>query len=97
VLRPSPNHTRNAACGRLSQGANQLFDSPKTSLTTSLTLYPSLTDTGRVRADLDVALRHELVADLFFELNFYGSHDSRPPENGEKSDYGFVTGLGYSF
>lgn len=74
-----------------------IFDSPKTSLNTSFTLYPSLTDTGRVRADLDVALRHELVADLFFELNFYGSHDSRPPDSGEKSDYGFVTGLGYSF
>jgi hypothetical protein len=38
------------------------------------------------------------VDDLYFELKFYGSYDSRPPsEDTEKSDYGVVTSLGYSF
>jgi hypothetical protein len=73
------------------------YDSPKTGLTTTLTVYPSLTDGGRVRGNLDITLRRELISDLFFDLSFYGSLDSQPPEAGEKTDYGIVTGLGYSF
>jgi hypothetical protein len=38
------------------------------------------------------------VDDLYFELKLYGSYDSQPPSEGtEKSDYGLVTSLGYSF
>jgi hypothetical protein len=38
------------------------------------------------------------VEDLFFEIRLYGTYDSQPPtEDVEKSDYGFVTSLGYSF
>jgi hypothetical protein len=38
------------------------------------------------------------VDDLYFELKLYGSYDSKPPsEDTEKSDYGVVTSLGYSF
>jgi putative salt-induced outer membrane protein YdiY len=73
------------------------YDTPKTTLTTSLTLYPSLTESGRVRGNLDFALRRELIEDLFVEISIYDSWDSKPPENGEKNDYGVVTGLGYTF
>lgn len=74
-----------------------VYDSPKTSLNSSLTLFPSITDSGRVRSNLDVAFRRELVEDLFFELSAYGSWDNRPPDAGEKTDYGIVTSLGYTF
>jgi hypothetical protein len=50
-----------------------------------------------VRGNFEVALRRELVKDLFAELSFYDSYDSRPPDEGEKNDYGIVTSLGYSF
>lgn len=73
------------------------YDSPKTSLTTSLTLFPSVTDSGRIRGNFELGLRRELVSDLFLELSFYNSYDSRPPEEGEKNDYGIVTSLGYTF
>jgi len=73
------------------------YDTPKTTLTTSLTVFPSLTDGGRVRANLDFALRRELVKDLFIELSVYDSYDSRPPEDGTENDYGIVTSLGYTF
>jgi hypothetical protein len=73
------------------------YDSPKTSLTTTLTIFPSVTDAGRIRSNIDVALRRELVKDLFVELSFYDSYDSRPPDEGEKNDYGIVTSLGYTF
>ncbi len=73
------------------------YDTPKTSLTTSLTVFPSLTEGGRVRTDVDVALRRELIEDLFVELSVYDTYDSDPPEEGEKNDYGIVTSLGYTF
>ncbi len=73
------------------------YDTPKTTLTTSLTVFPSITDAGRVRADLEIGLRRELVTDLFIELSVYDSYDSRPPEDGTGNDYGIVTSLGYTF
>lgn len=73
------------------------YDTPKTSLNTSLSVFPSITDSGRVRSNLDFYVRRELVEDLFLELRLYGSYDNRPPDEGEKSDYGLVTSLGYSF
>lgn len=73
------------------------YDMPETSLTTSLTVYPSLTESGRVRTNAEIALRRELIEDLFVELSFYETYDSDPPEEGEKNDYGIVTGLGYTF
>jgi putative salt-induced outer membrane protein YdiY len=73
------------------------YDTPKTTLTTSLTLFPSLTESGRVRGNLEFALRRELIEDLFVEISLYDSYDSKPPEEGEENDYGVVTSLGYTF
>lgn len=73
------------------------YDTPKTTLTTSLTVFPSLTESGRVRSQLDFALRRELITDLFVEISVYDSYDSKPPEDGETNDYGIVTSLGYTF
>jgi len=73
------------------------YDSPKTSLATSLTLFPGLTDSGRLRGNFELALRRELVSDLFLEVSFYNSYDSRPPVQGRTNDYGIVTSVGYTF
>ena len=73
------------------------YDTPKTSINTSLTIFPSITQSGRVRGNLDLALRQELITDLFVELSVYDSYDNDPPENGTKNDYGIVTSLGYTF
>jgi putative salt-induced outer membrane protein YdiY len=73
------------------------YDTPKTTLTTSLTVFPSLTDSGRVRANLEFSLNRELISDLFVGLSFYDSYDSKPPEEGTENDYGLVTSLGYTF
>lgn len=73
------------------------YDTPKTTLSTAFTVYPSLTESGRVRTELEFALRRELITDFFVELSLYDSYDSDPPEDGSKNDYGIVTGLGYTF
>jgi hypothetical protein len=74
------------------------FGSRETELTVDLTLFPSISAWGRVRAELDARLKHEVLDDLFISLSFYDSFDSEPPASGvEKNDFGLVTSLGWSF
>ncbi|NJD31059.1 MAG: DUF481 domain-containing protein [Gammaproteobacteria bacterium] len=74
------------------------YDTPKRNLDAGLALFPSLTEAGRLRAELDLDARYELVSDLFFNVTVYGSYDSKAVDAAQsKSDYGVVTSLGYSF
>ena len=74
------------------------FDTPKVDFSTELVMFPSLTESGRLRAKADVSLRYEIVKDLFAELSLTDDYDSKAPSsNAEKHDYAVVTSLGYSF
>jgi hypothetical protein len=74
------------------------FANPETTLSSSLEVYPSLTDSGRVRARTDVSLKRKLYGDFTFQLQFYDDYDSRPPSaDAVTNDYGFTTSLGYTF
>jgi len=74
------------------------YDFPETDIGGSLAVLPSLTESGRYRAEADLRAKYEFVDDLYFELKLYGSYDSEPPlEDFESSDYGVITSLGYSF
>lgn len=75
-----------------------VYDTPKRTIDANLAVFPSLTESGRVRVEADVDWRIELVEDLFFDLGFYGSYDSKAdPSAPSNSDYGVVTSLGYTF
>jgi hypothetical protein len=91
--------TRNSAEAVLAtQYSFFLYDTPKRSIDVGLAVFPSLTESGRVRAEADVDWRIELVEDFFFDLSFYGSYDSKAdPAAPSNVDYGVVTSLGYSF
>jgi len=74
------------------------YDFPETDIGGTLTLLPSLTESGRYRAEGDLRAKYEFVDDLYFEFKVYGSYDSKPPlSDSEQSDYGITTSLGYSF
>ncbi|MEM1410944.1 MAG: DUF481 domain-containing protein [Pseudomonadota bacterium] len=74
------------------------FATPERSVDTNLSVFPSLTDTGRWRADFRTTFKLELIVDLFWSMEFYGTYDSDPIDEGaEKSDYGVTTALGWSF
>jgi len=74
------------------------FDTPELDLSTTFEVIPNLTDTGRVRGELDIELKWEMIEDLFWQLSYYNSYDSDPATAGaEKNDYGIVTSLGYKF
>jgi putative salt-induced outer membrane protein YdiY len=74
------------------------FNSPTISMSSAALLFPSLTDSGRYRTNLNLTLRRELVKDFYLDLSFYHAYDSRPPDaDAENSDYGLTTSVGYSF
>jgi len=74
------------------------FATPKTELRTTLTVWPSITDWGRVRGNFDISLGQEIINDdLSISLTAYATYDNQPPTGAEKEDYGFITSLDYSF
>ncbi len=74
------------------------FDAPEIDISTSLTVYPSLTVSGRVRTDANIQMRYEIVDDLFYRLSLQHSYDNEPQSlDAPDSDWSFVTSVGYSF
>lgn len=75
-----------------------VYDKPKVNISSYLRIYPSLTDWGRYRGELEATIRYELLTDVFFDLSIYGTYDSDSPSGSEESfDYAFTTSIGYSF
>lgn len=73
------------------------YATPERSFDTTINVYPSLTDSGRIRADLRTTFKLEFVEDLFWSMELWGTHDNEPLSGGEKTDYGFVTSVGWSY
>jgi hypothetical protein len=72
--------------------------SPKFDITNGFVFIPNFTTWGRRRAEFNTKLRIEIIKDLFVSLTFYDSFDSKPPsETATKNDYGFTTGLSWTF
>ena len=75
-----------------------IHHTPKTDLSFDFTTFPSMTEKGRVRLDLETRLRREIIKDFFVDLSFYLNYDNKPPSvTASTTDYGFVTSVGYSF
>jgi hypothetical protein len=74
------------------------FSVPETTLTSSLKLFPYLTDFGRVRARMDVSLQRKFTRSLSLNLSVYDDYDSSPPGTRVvTNDFGIVTSLGFTF
>ena len=73
------------------------FDSPKLDLGTSVAAYPSLSQAGRVRSQLDLRLVYELFKDFNAGIRLTDTFDSRPPEGASKNDYVTELTIGWSY
>ena len=74
------------------------FDDPEIDLSSSLALYPSLTDLGRVRGQLEARIRFEVIKKLFLGLNGFFYYDTRPPTTAtSKEDYAVTVTVGWSY
>lgn len=61
------------------------------------TVYPSITDSPRVRFVTNGDLKIELVKDLYWSFRVYENYDTSPPADAAKSDFGVTSSLGYKF
>ncbi|MDP5053082.1 MAG: DUF481 domain-containing protein [Congregibacter sp.] len=75
------------------------FDSPQLKLKLDASLYPSLTESGRLRADSSATLRWEMISDLYWDLSAWGSYDNSTVEIDAAGDFdwGVTTGIGWNF
>lgn len=75
-----------------------IYDDPMLDLSSRLSIFPSITESGRMRAQFDINLRWEMFADLLWDLSYYNTYDSNPASGSESTnDYGVVTSIGWSF
>jgi len=70
---------------------------PERSFDSTFNVYPSLTDSGRTRADLRTTFKLELVEDLFWSMELWATYDNKPLSGSEKTDYGIITSVGWSY
>jgi hypothetical protein len=70
---------------------------PKTDIRTEVLVFPSLTDSGRVRTNWDVSLAREIIEDLSLDLSLYYTTDNQSPDEAGRDDWGIVTSLQYRF
>jgi hypothetical protein len=90
--------TRNVEALFMFQTSYYTYDRPKTNVDVNLQYYPSLSDPGRQRLQFDSGVKRELLKDLFVALNVFTTLDNRPPNpSADKSDYGVVTSIGWSY
>ena len=74
------------------------LNTPKSRINTQLQYYPGITDSGRNRVNFNVNVRQEFVKDLFWNVEFFSSFDSRLPQGAlSREDYGIVTELEYEW
>ena len=74
------------------------YDRPRTNIDVTAQYYPSLTDPGRQRLQLDAAVRREFFKDLFVSLSVFYTLDTRPPNpDADTYDVGVLWSIGWTF
>lgn len=72
--------------------------SPKVDIASRFVYLPNFTTWGRQRTEFEGKVRLEVLKDFFVTFTLYDSFDSKPPsETATRNDYGFTTGLSWSF
>ena len=74
------------------------FDTPKLDFSTTVELYPSFTEAGRVRGEVSLRLKYELFPDFNVGINLNDTFDSDPPgEDIATNDYITTLTIGWSY
>jgi hypothetical protein len=88
--------TQNLATGVIAANVN-LFKFSKTNLSVTATLFPAVSEPGRVHFNMNAAYYVKLFRNLKWNISFYGNWDNRPPDGLSGSDYGSSSGLSWTF
>lgn len=74
------------------------LDSPELDATVSLRTYTSLTESNRLRTEVDSRVRYEVFGDFFVQLSLKSTYDTNPPsESPSKSSYNTGLSVGWSW
>ena len=74
------------------------YDWPQTNLDVSLQYFPSLSNFGRQRLQVDASVRREIWKDVFLSVNAFDTFDSEPlTTDADKNDVGVVLSFGLSY
>ncbi|HVP50023.1 MAG TPA: DUF481 domain-containing protein [Candidatus Bathyarchaeia archaeon] len=82
--------------GMVGAGA-RLFRFNKTTLDTTLTLLPAITEPGRLYTSLNATYYIKITGSFSWNVSFYGNWDNQPPPTFSGSDYGTSSGLSITF
>jgi hypothetical protein len=75
----------------------KLFEFDKTNLDVSGTVFPALSQPGRVFFNTNATYYVKLFRHLTWNVSFYGNWDNQPPAHFSGSDYGTSSGIGWKF
>src|SRR5215471_5101215 len=78
-------------------GGARLFRFNKTTLDTTVTLLPAITEPGRLFTTVNATYYIKISGALSWNVSFYGNWDNRPPPTFSGSDYGTSSGLSITF
>ena len=74
------------------------YDRPKTNFDLSVQYYPSLSNVGRHRLQLDAGVKREVWRDFFVAVTVYNTYDNRPPNPAaDRNDVGVVASIGWTY
>lgn len=74
-----------------------LFDFGDLSLLTNIFVYPSLSESDRIRVDYRIDVAYDLPLDFYIKTGFTLNYDNRPAGNSSESDYILQTTFGWSW
>jgi hypothetical protein len=83
---------QDVATGLVGAGA-RLFRFSKTTLEVTTTVYPAISQPGRIYSNLNATYYIKLTGSLSWNVSFYGNWDNQPPPTFSGSDYGTSSGL----
>ena len=74
-----------------------IFKFNKTNLNVTASVFPALTDPGRVRTNVNATYYVKFFSNFTWNASLYGNWDNHPPPHFSGADYGFSSGLGWTF
>jgi hypothetical protein len=72
------------------------YQTPELELDLGLNLFPSITESGRLRGDINLRLSWELIRDLTWDITGWSTYDNQS-DSGADFDYGLTTGVGWKY
>jgi hypothetical protein len=91
-----PAGTQDVAAGVIA-GDAKLFKFNKTNLNVTGSVFPAISQPGRVYSYLNAAYYIKITGNLSWNVSVYGNWDNQPPPTFSGSDYGTSSGLSWTF